>query len=401
MPACLLPILYALFWADIKAKKLHGEWCCACLLVMGLTDPPVVDEKHASVARDLELKGVDRSLGGRILHVLVLIDALGLLLLGFSFAMFLSPPTLVYNATGGWTNPSMIAMMTVGGVLFILFCVWEWRFAKHPIMPKRILNRTFVMCLIIDFMYYLVGYLTDTYWASWVYVVQNYSDKNYTYMNEIETVTLCAFGIVAGYIQRYTHRYKYLQVTGLALRCLGSGINYWSSTGHTNTATLFFAKFILCLGGSFSVIGSQVASQGSVKHKDVAIAIAILSLWTSIGGAIGQAVSGSIWSNRLPAQLAIYAPSLNATEIALVASDITTARISEPRDGIIKAYNATYQHLSLIALILIFIPLVASLFTRNFVLDDRQNAVEDTIVEPKILASENARSEQEEQERRH
>lgn len=39
---------------------------------------------------------------------------------------------------------SLIALLVVGGVLFISFCLWEWKVASHPIMPKRVFNRTFV-----------------------------------------------------------------------------------------------------------------------------------------------------------------------------------------------------------------------------------------------------------------
>jgi hypothetical protein len=34
------------------------------------------------------------------------------------------------------------------------------------------------------------------------------------------TVGLCLFGTMAGLVQRYTHRYKYLQVSGLCFRIL-------------------------------------------------------------------------------------------------------------------------------------------------------------------------------------
>lgn len=56
--------------------------------------------------------------------------------MGFTFAMLLAPTTLSTTASNGWKNPSFIAMQTVGGLLFIVWCVWEWRFAQYPIMPK-------------------------------------------------------------------------------------------------------------------------------------------------------------------------------------------------------------------------------------------------------------------------
>lgn len=42
-------------------------------------------------------------------------------------------------------------MFCVGGVLVILFTIHEWKFAKYPIMPKRVLNRTLLCAVAIDF----------------------------------------------------------------------------------------------------------------------------------------------------------------------------------------------------------------------------------------------------------
>lgn len=39
---------------------------------------------------------------------------------------------------------SLIAMLVIGGVLFICWCIWDGFFAPYPFMPKRVLNRTFV-----------------------------------------------------------------------------------------------------------------------------------------------------------------------------------------------------------------------------------------------------------------
>ena len=35
-------------------------------------------------------------------------------------------------------------MLVIGGVLFIAWAVWDGFYAAYPIMPRRVLNRTFV-----------------------------------------------------------------------------------------------------------------------------------------------------------------------------------------------------------------------------------------------------------------
>src|SRR4051794_15632371 len=64
-------------------------------------------------------------------------------------------------------------------------------------------------------------------------------------------------------------------------------------------------------------MGNQLASQASVPHQDVALAISLLLLWSSIGASIGSAVSVAVWSNRMPGNLREFLPaSVNETQIA-------------------------------------------------------------------------------------
>lgn len=314
----------------------------------------------------------------RIFRFFQVIDALGLILLGTTFALLLSPPTLVYGAEGGWKNPSMIAMIVVGALLLPAFFAWEYFMASHPIMPRSMWNKTLLISIFINFVTFIGSMLHNTYWNSWVWVIQDYNTRNYTYMTQIETVTLCTFAIVGGAIQRYTHRYKYLQIFALCLRCLGAGITYYSALGHTSTVCLFFGKFIITVGNSWSIIGSTVAAHASVKHKDLGIAIAVLSLWSSIGGSIGASISGAIWPYRLMDYLA-QTTDLDPLSMATVAGDIYSARLEgvDPAPGVREAYNLAFKRLCLIALPLTCVPLVAAFFSDNYVLDGRHNTMDD------------------------
>lgn len=323
----------------------------------------------------------------RIKSAVVRTDGFGLLLLGFSFAMLLSPPTLVATASGGWANPSMIAMMTCGGVFFLAFLAWEWKGASYPLMPTRVLNRTFLMCVGINFFYFMSAYLNDTYWTVWVYVVTDYNDRGYSYLLQTETVALCLFGTIGGLIQLFWGRYKYLQIAGLATRCIGGGITYYqAASGDVTTATLVMGKLLLYAGAGISAVATITASQASVKHKDLALVIALLSLWTSIGGAVGQAAVGAIWTKNLPMYLAEYAPTLSADEIYNIAYDQYAAHDAEPRAEVIRAFNASYKDCSLPALIIMFVPLVLSLFMTDYKLDSRHNVEEEKVIAVKPQA---------------
>ncbi|KAK7033011.1 hypothetical protein R3P38DRAFT_3313100 [Favolaschia claudopus] len=365
VPISIAPALVVLFWGDRKAKKVGA---------LSLASSSYVRRKQITGEQ------VDRSLLQLAIYYWRLIDAFGLLLLGTGFTLILLPFTLYTTADHGWNNPSLIAMFVVGGILLIAFGGWEFKGASHPIMPRRVLNKTFLCCVAIDFLYYLSGYVTLTYFSSYVYVVKDWSLENYTYFNNMSvqlvsalTVGLCLFGFLAGVIQRITHRYKYLQLTGLCIRLIGQGLIFLSANGNKSDAVLVMSQILTSLGGSFSVIGSQVANQAS----DMALAISLLSLWTSVGGGIGSAIAAAIWNAKLPANLNKYlGDQLNSTEIAEIFGSILVAREAQPRDLIIKAYDDTAYQLFLPALVLSALPLVAGCLTTNFYLGTGHNAIE-------------------------
>ncbi|KLT40563.1 hypothetical protein CC85DRAFT_313214 [Cutaneotrichosporon oleaginosum] len=94
----------------------------------------------------------------------------------------------------GLTPASLVAMLVVGGVLFI------------------------------------ACYLIDTYFNSWVYVIVDWSDRNYGFFINTVSTAVCGLAIFSGLIIRYTHRYKYIQIVGLCTRtmCVKEGIWSWA-----------------------------------------------------------------------------------------------------------------------------------------------------------------------------
>lgn len=90
------------------------------------------------------------------------------------------------------------------------------------------------------------AYIQSTYYSSYVYVVsrkisarrkalfgadrlllglliaqiKDWSTKNYTFFLSTLGVSLCAFGLLAGAVQRITHGYKYPQLFGIGVRAM-------------------------------------------------------------------------------------------------------------------------------------------------------------------------------------
>lgn len=233
-------------------------------------------------------------------------------------------------------------------------------------------------CIAIDFLYYFSGFLVSAYYDSWVYIIKpHWSDKNYTYFTNTMTVGLCGFAVFAGLILRYTHRYKLLQISGLCLRVLGEGIAFLAVNGNQSDVVLVMSRIIIAMGGAITVTSTQVASQGSVPHADMALAMAILSLWTKLGGSIASAISAEVWNREVPKYLAKYLGDTHSkAELAKIFGSIVTARAAEPHDLVIKAYTDAFWGLHLGALVVSVLALVAGLLTREFHLGEAHNTVE-------------------------
>lgn len=129
---------------------------------------------------------------------------------------------------------------------------------------------------------------------------------------------------------------------------------------------LVFTQILQGFGGGLAAVSSQVGAQAAVPHADVAIIIALVLLFTEIGGAVGNAcggcisslergvipvtsppppprrigIAGAIWSNTMPDNLAKYLPWLTDAERAELYGSITSVtafpRGDPVREGVIQ-----------------------------------------------------------------
>ncbi|KAL1412987.1 hypothetical protein Q8F55_000736 [Vanrija albida] len=353
MPVGVLPAVVLLAWAQRKSRG--PEQGRQVLGVRNLT---------ATLARGATLA-----------------DAPGLLLLGFALALLLLPPTLSTTAKGGYTNPSLIAMFAVGGVLLLTFVAWE-RVAAHPILPRRIMNRTFLTCTAINALYYLATYLSETYYLSWVYVLKpGWSDAKYAMFGNALVVTLWGGTLLSGAVQRLTRRNKPLLLAGLAIRVVGEGVQFLTVNGNSSDVAVVFSRVLIGLGGACQYTATQVAVQACVPHADMAAALALQALATYIGSSVAGAVSAAVWNAQVPARLEKYlGDRYDAAQRATIFGSIIAARAAEPHALVVRAYTESLRPLFAAALALAGVTFFLGFVIDDIVLGDTHNAVEDKVV---------------------
>jgi MFS family permease len=118
------------------------------------------------------------------------------------------------------------------------------------------------------------------YFNSWVYVITDWSDRDYTFWANALNTAMCITGVIAGLVLKYTHGYKWPMTFGLVVRSTGTALSF-AATYNPHPALLVMSPILVGIGAAFSTIGAMVGVQASVPHADLAIAAAVLSLITS------------------------------------------------------------------------------------------------------------------------
>lgn len=375
MPVLLLPAIITLYAMQRRGEKLGMVTMASSKRVRtGVADEAEEGSKGKTFSYWL----------GMFREGLIDIDIFGLIILGFAFSLILLPFSLAKSATGGWSNPSMIAMIVIGFVLVFVFILFEKFVSPRPIMSKHIIqNRTFLAAAFIYAFNQMSSSVRNTYFSSYVYIIKQWTEFEWIIFLSTTTMGLSLLGPIVGLIQARTHRYKSLMVFGAVCKIIGYGILIMPNGFMTqDTTRLVASQLIYCLA-SFNVVGVRVGSQASVPHKDMASVISLLTLWSTLGSATGSAIAGAVWTNEMLDRMKSELPDVQQKTIKKIYGSIKDLRLdydfSDPiRQGSIRAYSWVNGHICIVAVILSCVPLIATFFMPDYYLGKQQNAVTNT-----------------------
>lgn len=185
------------------------------------------------------------------------------------------------------------------------------------------------------------------------------------------TSTIAAFSV--SLLIKYTRRYRIyvtigcvVYMTGLALMLTyrGEGASHFQVLG---------TQVIVGIGGGLVNVPVQLGVQASASHQEVAAATAMFLTSMEMGGAVGAAISGAVWSSAIPHKLLQYLPEETKGQAGDIFGKLTTA-LSYPmgsptRIAINRAYQETMDRLLFLA-VLATLPLIPlSLMMVNYKLD--------------------------------
>ncbi|KAI5781255.1 major facilitator superfamily domain-containing protein [Geopyxis carbonaria] len=337
-PVATLPLIMTLWYHQRKATRL--------------------------IRRDLQ-STEKPGLWAQIKNVAIELDIGGLFLITGGFALLLVPLTLTRSSVGQWKNSGIITSMVLGVLLLLAFPFWECSptLAPRPLITKRLLkNRTVLCACLLAFFYFMAFFLSlQPYFMSYLIVTRNMSTKSAGYMMNIFSVS-CTFSVLGvGVLTKYTARYKVYMLIGIAMYSIGIGLMLKYRNIGAPIGTLIFTQILVGVGGGFINGPAQLGLQASASHQEVGSATALFLMCLSLGGAVGSAVSGAVWSSMIHTGLARHLPAEVRPELEAIFGDMTKAASypmgSPAREAIRLVYDNTMHRLITIA-VCVCIPLL-------------------------------------------
>ena len=187
----------------------------------------------------------------------------------------------------------------VAGVLLLAGFVVVERFAKEPVLPLRLLaNRVFALCGAVGLIVGFALFGAITYLPLFLQVVKDASPTGSGLQLLPLIAGLLVTSIGSGQLITRTGHYRPFPIVGTAV--MAGGLYLLSLMGvGTSSETVALYMFVLGLGLGLVMQVLVLAVQNAVDYSDLGVATSGATLFRSIGGSIGTALLGAIFSNRL------------------------------------------------------------------------------------------------------
>ena len=280
------------------------------------------------------------------------IDYVGTALLAAALSALVLATTLG-GTSYDWNSPFIIALGVITVVGLAAFVVAE-RHAKEPILPPSLFrNRVFTVTSAVGLVVGFALFGGLTFLPLFQQVVRGDSPTESGLQLLPVMAGLLFTSILSGQVITRTGRYRWFPIAGTAIGAVGllllAQLDRETSTA---LAALYMLIFGMGLGMVMQVL--VLAVQNSVDYEMLGVATSGATLFRSIGGALGTALLGAVFSNKLAHELAANLPlgGRGAAAAANVGSLDPSAVERLPaavRDGYLTSFTESVDLVFLVA----------------------------------------------------
>ncbi|PLB51634.1 MFS general substrate transporter [Aspergillus steynii IBT 23096] len=236
---------------------------------------------------------------------LLRIDYLGTILFVSSVSSFLIP-----LSWGGvmhpWSSWRTLLPLILGSAGLIAFTIYEIYIPSEPMIPASVFtNRSAVVSFVASTLQGLILWSALYYLPLYYEAVKEFEPILTGVALFPETFTVAPSAIFCGVIITVTGRYRWGLWVGWALSTLGLGLVCLLKPG-TSTVAWIFLNITPGLGLGILTAAIVCTVQASSTNKNLTVAVAMVVFFRAFGQAIGIAIGGVIFQNRMKANLGRY-----------------------------------------------------------------------------------------------
>ncbi|KIL63786.1 hypothetical protein M378DRAFT_106802 [Amanita muscaria Koide BX008] len=286
----------------VLSEKVSWRWCFWFTI-------PIAAAAIAIVLIFLPLKPVK----GSIREKLLVIDYLGTFLSLIGSTLIILP--LVWGGIKyPWKSPEVLATLVTGLLVIVLFCLWEFKGAKLPIVPLHIFRHSTVVGVYIAmFVNGFVLFASIYYIPQYLQIVFGYTPLQAAVFLIPNMAGQTVSSWVVGVAVSRTGRYRTIIYLGFALWSVACGLTS-TITPSVKTAAVVIYVLLAGIGAGQTLQTTTVAAQASVSRQDMSVVTAFRNVSRVLqntlvlrreqfvrllGGALAQAVCSSVINNTL------------------------------------------------------------------------------------------------------
>jgi len=278
-------------------------------------------------------------------------------------SLILVPFSLTSKSTATTSLNSYTVAILLGVGLTIAFILHERKTEKPFIAFSLLCSRNVAGACLLSVILFVAYFAWDGYYTSYLQVVHGLSVTQAGLIGQIYSLGSSIWGVVVGYLIHKSDRFKWLAVLALPIHILGGLLMIVFRRPETHIVWVIMCQVFLTIGGSTLVVCDQMAVMAVASHAELASIMAILSLATYVGSAVGSSLSGAIWNYTLPSALAELLPELGPIELGHIASDLKK-QLSYPlgsptRTAIIGAYAKSQARMCIVGSIISLLEIAA------------------------------------------
>ncbi|MDY7802037.1 MDR family MFS transporter [Burkholderia stagnalis] len=243
---------------------------------------------------------------------------------------------VLFTSEGGsllpWSSPQLWMMLALGVVAVGGF-VYEERLAAEPIMPLALFrHRTFVLCSLIGFVVGIALFGSVTFIPLYLQVVKG-STPSQAGMQLLPMMGgMLAMSVVSGRLISRFGKYRVFPIAGTLAGGIAMAL-LATLTLDTPLHTMYGYMALLGIGLGMVMPVLTLAVQNTVAFRHMGVATSGVTLFRSIGGSLGVAAFGALFSNGLQSRLVQALPAGNELPRAL-----SPAAVHQLPDAVRHAY---------------------------------------------------------------